>query len=72
MAYSRIAYTGISGPQVEPSGRIVGTMETLVYTGILVSGAIAAGQMAWAGMDRLIGRIGVEPRIWLAERLRND
>lgn len=47
-------------------------MEALVYTGILVSGAVAAGQMAWVSMDRLIGRIGVEPRTWLAEKLRDN
>ncbi|GLY19042.1 hypothetical protein LWF15_15390 [Kineosporia rhizophila] len=47
-------------------------MGEIVYTGILVSGAIAAGQMAWLGMDKLVGRLGVEPRDWLAAKLRSE
>ncbi|GAB3269875.1 hypothetical protein [Kineosporia babensis] len=47
-------------------------LEEIVYTGILVSGAIAAGQIAWLGMDKVVGKLGVEPRDWLAAKLRSD
>jgi hypothetical protein len=50
----------------------VGTLEEIVYTGILASGAIAAGQLAWLGMDKVIGRFGVEPKDWLAAKLRSE
>ncbi len=54
------------------AGRTVSTLEEIVYTGILASGAIAAGQLAWLGMDKVIGRLGVEPKDWLAAKLRSD
>jgi hypothetical protein len=48
------------------------TLQEIVYTGILASGAIAAGQLAYLGMDKVIGRIGVEPWEWLTAKLRSD
>lgn len=50
----------------------MGTLEEIVNTGILVSGAIASGQIAWLVMDKLVDRLGVEPRDWLANKLRSE
>ncbi|MBT0771214.1 hypothetical protein KIH74_19900 [Kineosporia sp. J2-2] len=50
----------------------MGTLADLVNTGILISGSIAGGQLAWLGVDKLIGKIGVEPRHWLESKLRSE
>ncbi len=47
-------------------------LQDIVGTGILVTGAIAGGQLAWLGMDKLIALLGTEPRDWLAAKLRSD
>ncbi|GAB6900061.1 hypothetical protein [Kineosporia succinea] len=47
-------------------------MSEIVWTGVFISGAVAAGQFAWLGMDKLIGMIGTEPRTWLENKLRSE
>ncbi len=47
-------------------------LQDLVTVGILVSGAIAGGHLAWRGTDKLIAFLGTEPRDWLAAKLRSD
>ncbi len=48
------------------------SMSEIVWTGVFISGAVAAGQFAWLGMDKLIGMIGTEPRTWLENKLRSE
>ncbi|GLY26805.1 hypothetical protein [Kineosporia sp. NBRC 101731] len=50
----------------------MGTLEQIVYTGIMISGAIAMGQIAWLGTDKVIGKLGTEPRHWLENKLRSE
>lgn len=66
------AYRTERQPHAETSGRTVSALQDIVGTGILVTGAIAGGQLAWLGMDKLIALLGTEPRDWLAAKLRSD
>ena len=47
-------------------------LQEIVTTGILITGSIAGGQLAWLGTDKVIGLLGTEPRDWLASKLGSD
>ncbi|GAA3608899.1 hypothetical protein GCM10022223_26170 [Kineosporia mesophila] len=50
----------------------MGTLEQIFYTGIMISGAIATGQLAWLGTDKVIEKLGTEPRHWLENKRRSQ